>query len=149
MKQSPAEERSTAILNPAKLRPEESVDFCGACHATFVDIALSGDTGIPAMRSQPYRLRSSRCWTAADARLTCIACHNPHRPLVKDARPYDDRCLSCHVTSGTAPTADRRGRACPVRTCDCVSCHMPKFNVLDMHHAFTDHRIALPRHIAD
>jgi cytochrome c554/c'-like protein len=144
MKQPRTEDRSTAILNPAKLRPEESVDFCGACHATFFDIALSGDRGIPAMRSQPYRLRSSRCWTAADARLTCIACHNPHRPLVKDARSYDTRCLSCHVTADVSPTADRPGRSCPVRTSDCVSCHMPKFDVPDMHHEFTDHLIARP-----
>ena len=131
------------MLNPAKLPAEESVDFCGACHATFWDIALDGVKGIPALRSQPYRLQSSRCWTAStgDARLTCIACHDPHRPLVTDARAYDNRCLACHVSAGAQPTAERRAPACPVRTSDCATCHMPKYDVPDMHHEFTDHLI--------
>jgi hypothetical protein len=137
------------MLNPAKLRPEASVDFCGSCHATFWDIAFDGVKGIAALRSQPYRLQSSRCWTAGppgDARLTCIACHDPHRPLVTEPREYDNRCLSCHVTSGTHPTSERAGRACPVGTSRCVGCHMPKYEVPDMHHEFTDHLIrVLPR----
>jgi cytochrome c554/c'-like protein len=131
------------MLNPAKLPAEESVDFCGACHATFWDIALDGVKGIPALRSQPYRLQSSRCWTASagDARLTCIACHDPHRPLVTGARAYDNRCLGCHLSAGAPPTSERRGPACPVRTSDCATCHMPKYDVPDMHHEFTDHLI--------
>jgi hypothetical protein len=132
------------ILNPAKLSPEESVDFCGACHATFWDIALTGEKGLPALRSQPYRLRSSRCWTTGDARLTCIACHDPHRPIVTEPRAYDDRCLSCHVTSGVQPTSERAGHPCPVGTPGCVTCHMPS-KVPDMHHEFTDHLIRVPR----
>jgi Cytochrome c554 and c-prime len=134
------------LLNPANLRPEESVDFCGACHATFFDIALNGTQGTPALRSQPYRLQLSQCWKAGrDARLTCIACHNPHRPLVTDAPAYDDRCLSCHVTAGTEPTSERAGRACPVGSSRCATCHMPKYDVPDMHHEFTDHRIQVPQ----
>jgi len=31
------------MLNPATLRPEDSVDFCGACHATFWDVTLGDD----------------------------------------------------------------------------------------------------------
>ena len=31
-----------------------------------------------------------------DSRLTCIACHDPHEPLVRDASFYDQECLSCH-----------------------------------------------------
>jgi hypothetical protein len=130
------------LLNPAKLRPEESVDFCGACHATFFDIALTGTQGTPALRSQPYRLQLSQCWKAGrDARLACIACHDPHRPLVTDPLAYDDRCLSCHLTAGAQPTGERGGRACPVGNSRCVTCHMPKYDVPDMHHQFTDHRI--------
>src|SRR5262245_48635611 len=62
MKQGPDVHPRTAIFNPAALQPEAAIDFCGACHATFWDVKLAGDTGIGAMRSQPYRLRSSRCW---------------------------------------------------------------------------------------
>jgi Cytochrome c554 and c-prime len=133
------------MLNPAKLRPAESVDFCGACHATFFDIALTGQQGIPALRSQPYRLQLSQCWKTKDARLTCVACHDPHRPLVTDPLAYDDRCLSCHVTSGVQPTSQRAERPCPVGNSRCATCHMPKYDVPDMHHQFTDHRIQVPQ----
>jgi len=129
------------MLNPATLRPEDSVDFCGACHATFWDVTLAGMTGIPAMRSQPYRLSASRCWGQGDARLTCTACHDPHRPLESNPRAYDDRCLSCHVSAGAQPSAEHPGRACPVGTAGCPDCHMPKFDVPQMKHRFTDHHI--------
>ena len=78
--------------------------------SSFWDISLAGEKGIPALRSQPYRLQSSRCWSARDVRLTCVACHDPHRPLVTDGRAYDERCLTCHVTSGVEPTSERMGR---------------------------------------
>jgi hypothetical protein len=138
------------MLNPAKLPPDESVDFCGACHATFWDVALDGAKGVAALRSQPYRLQSSRCWTAAaDARLSCIACHDPHKPLVTEVRKYDDRCLSCHVTQGSAPTSERPGHSCPTSTSNCAGCHMPKYDVPDMRHAFTDHLIRVPQRTRD
>jgi hypothetical protein len=144
MARAPGAHPQTEIFNPATLKPEPAVDFCGACHATFWDVKLAGETGIAAMRSQPYRLRSSRCWKAADARLTCTACHEPHSPLVTDPKAYDARCLACHVASGPA-TTDHPGRACPVKTADCVECHMPKYSVPDMHHEFTDHLIRVPQ----
>jgi hypothetical protein len=133
------------MFNPLKLRPEESVDFCGSCHATFFDIALTGAQGLPALRSQPYRLQLSQCWKAKDARLTCVSCHDPHRPLVTDPAAYDDRCLSCHLTSGVQATSARTERPCPVGTSRCSTCHMPKYDVPDMHHKFTDHKIQLPQ----
>ena len=137
--------KDTAILNPMRLTPAESVDFCGACHATFWDVTVSGERGIAAMRSQPFRLQSSRCWRTPDARLTCVACHDPHRPLVREATAYDARCLACHVAADSQPTHDRPGRACPVATSRCTECHMPKYDIPDMHRAFTDHRIQRPR----
>jgi hypothetical protein len=141
MKQARNVSGDAPMLNPANMRPAESVDFCGACHATFWDITLSGVRGIAAMRSQPYRLRTSRCWTKEDPRLTCTACHDPHRPLERGPRAYDDRCLSCHVSAGAAPSSEHPGRACPVATAGCPECHMPKFDVPQMKHRFTDHQI--------
>ena len=136
-----------AIMNPAKLDPAASVDFCGACHATFWDVKLANEAGIAALRSQPNRLQSSKCWGAGDARITCVACHDPHVPLVREAASYDARCLSCHVqartgsVATTAPTKDHPGRACPVARESCVTCHMPKYEAPGMHHEFTDHWI--------
>ncbi|HEY8151762.1 MAG TPA: multiheme c-type cytochrome [Vicinamibacteria bacterium] len=130
-----------AILNPAGLSPADRVDFCGACHATFWDVKLAGEKGVAALRSQPHRLQSSRCWGEGDARITCTACHDPHRPLVREAAAYDPKCLACHVAAGARPTRERPGRSCPVGKDDCVSCHMPKYEVAEMHSSFTDHLI--------
>ena len=135
------EEGRRAIMDPRKLDPIELVDFCGACHATFWDIALEGSTGPIALRSQPYRLESSRCWGPGDVRLTCVACHDPHQPLVRDHPSYDRRCLSCHVSAGEPATRERSGRACKVATESCVTCHMPSYEVKEMHSSFTDHLI--------
>ena len=145
MRQRRIAEGKSAILNPARLEPADSIDFCGACHATFWDVKLADEKGIAALRSQPYRLLSSRCWTAGDARITCIACHNPHQPVVRDAATYDSRCLSCHADAGAAPGRERAIPACKVANAKCVTCHMPKYNVPEMHHDFTDHLIRIVR----
>jgi hypothetical protein len=137
-----------AIFNPARLDPAASVDFCGACHATFWDVKLAQEGGIAALRSQPNRLQSSRCWGTGDARLTCVACHDAHQPLVREPASYDERCLACHVARGAvpaAPMADHPGRACPVANTKCVTCHMPKYDAPGMHHEFTDHWIRVVR----
>lgn len=130
-----------AIVNPRELKPVELVDFCGACHTTWWDAKRIGATGVANVRFQPYRLEGSRCWKKEDARLTCVGCHNPHQPLVREARAYDTHCLSCHVAPGTKPTAEHPLSGCPVAKQDCVTCHMPKYEVPDMHYKYTDHRI--------
>jgi hypothetical protein len=141
-----AEQGNTMILNPRHLNPVESIDFCGACHRTWWDVTLSGSTGITSLRFPPYRLENSRCWGKGDARLTCVACHDPHRPLEREAAAYDPRCLSCHVNSpGAKPTADHPGAACPVARKECVNCHMQKTQVVDIPVKFTDHQIRVIR----
>ena len=133
-------------LNPAHLSPAESVDFCGACHRTWWDVTLAGLSGVGTLRFPAYRLEKSRCWGTGDARVTCVACHDPHQPLVKNAASYDSRCLSCHVASvGAKADANHPGAACPVSTKECTSCHMPKYEVPDMKTKFTDHMIRVAR----
>jgi hypothetical protein len=142
MKTGDVEAGVAAIFNPKDLKPVELVDFCGACHTTWWDAKGIGATGIANVRFHPYRLESSRCWGKGDARLTCVACHNPHQPLVRELASYDNRCLSCHSSDlNTKPTADHPGSACPVGKRACASCHMPKYEVPDMHYKYTDHRI--------
>jgi hypothetical protein len=141
---------STYIFNPIQLKPVASVEFCGACHRTEFDVALSGSEGISTIRFAPFRLEQSRCWgNNGDSRLTCIACHDPHKPLEVEAAPYDQRCLSCHA-SGTRPRAagEPVRVACPVSAKNCVSCHMPKYEILEMHASFTDHRIRVVKESA-
>jgi len=132
------------IFNPAKLSPADSNDFCGACHRSFADatesIASIGRASTAVVRFQPYRLEESRCWRETqDARLTCVACHNPHQPLSKDPASYDKHCLQCHSTSATAAT--HAGNVCPKATSQCTTCHMPKVNIASMHGSFSDHYI--------
>jgi hypothetical protein len=141
-----ADQGTTMIFNPKQLKPVESVDFCGACHRTWWDVSLSGSTGIKSLRFPPYRLEDSRCWGKGDARLACVACHDPHGPLEREAGSYDRRCLSCHENAvGTKPTADHPGAACPVARKDCTGCHMPKYQVVDIPVKFTDHQIRIVR----
>jgi hypothetical protein len=134
------------VFNPRRLSPAGQVDFCGACHTTWWDVTLHQAVGFANVRFQPYRLERSRCWGNGDARLTCAACHDPHKPLVRDAASYDPACLSCHVSgSGAKPDATHAGNACPKAANNCVTCHMPKYLVEDMHFEYTDHQIRIVR----
>jgi len=133
-----------AVLNPAKLGPVDSVDYCGACHRTWADVLESGAVGVRTVRFQPYRLEGSRCWGTGDARLTCLSCHDPHKPLMRASGAYDRVCLHCHSGAGTTEGAGiSRAVVCPQGTKDCVVCHMPKYEAPDTHAQFTDHRIRL------
>jgi hypothetical protein len=131
------------IVNPANMSPAQSVDFCGACHGTPKDVALMGFVGKLTVRFPAYRLEKSRCWgTSGDARLTCFACHNPHKPLEHDAAAYDAACLQCHARTPHSVDAEaHKAPACPVAKSRCTSCHMPAVMLAGMHYAFTDHDI--------
>jgi len=136
------------IFNPGDLSALHlSQSFCGTCHTGFEQAMLQqGQGGINNIRFQPYRMFNSRGHNADDARLGCVACHNPHEKLVKDAAYYDPKCLACHVTKPTdAKTARRNADACPVSTKQCVTCHMPKIELPGMHASFTDHWVRIAR----
>jgi hypothetical protein len=131
------------IFNPARLDPVASVDFCGACHRTWQDVVGNGliGAGMLNVRFAPYRLENSRCWKVQDARITCTACHDPHKPLVQEIATYDAACLKCHVQRSAKPTQAMPGKACPVAQSKCVTCHMPKYQPPTLHSSFTDHWI--------
>jgi hypothetical protein len=136
------ENADALVFNPKFLDSVASVDFCGSCHRTWWDVMLTEEVGVSTILAVPYRLEKSRCWSKGDARLTCVACHDPHGPLEQNAAAYDQHCLSCHVTKDNKTAiADHPGAACPVSTSQCVTCHMAKYEVPDMHARFTDHMI--------
>jgi hypothetical protein len=149
------EQGTQLIMDPSRLDPVASVDFCGACHRTQEDVV--SDVGLSALnlRFAPYRLENSKCWSKPDARLTCVACHDPHQPLEHDPVFYDSRCLQCHVNQAGArttadlpdsdhPDSDHPGAACPTSTKNCTTCHMPKVESPIQHSTFTDHWISKP-----
>ena len=141
------------ILNPTSLGPQDAIDFCGACHATSWDVILSGTKGVSNARAEPYRLELSKCWGKGDARLLCWSCHNPHEQIRAEAESYDHVCLQCHAAARQKlkdAAADQSASkavhaACPVGTSACVSCHMPKVYVPEMHYKFKDHKIRIAR----
>lgn len=135
---------STLIFNPARLGPNDSVDFCGACHRTSADVSLNTISGLFLLRFPAYGLEQSRCWRNSDARLTCTACHDPHKPRVQEAAFYDKVCVSCHspATAGSREQAHANA-ICKVSNHDCVSCHMRKYTIPSMHTDFTDHKIGI------
>ena len=141
-----------AMLDPRSFGPVKMVDFCGACHRTPLDVVAAKDFLPINIRFQPYRLSKSRCWSRPDRRITCVACHNPHQDLVRDVSFYDAKCLACHAASaaetahaGQSEPAAAKPPVCRIATHDCVSCHMPKYNVPQMHGSFTDHDIRVVR----
>jgi hypothetical protein len=141
-----------AIFNPASLTPTNSIDFCGACHRTTMDVILNEpEPGAYTIRFQSYRLEESRCWqTTKDARLTCTQCHDPHAPMQRDTNFYDQKCLSCHslvkdARHDTSSAGAVTPKICPKATADCASCHMPRSDVPEMHSTFVDHFIRIVR----
>lgn len=137
------------IFDPGSLSAHDlTQSFCGTCHTSFDQAMLMpGQSGINNIRFQPYRIFNSRGHNTNDERIGCLACHNPHEKLQKEATYYDSKCLACHLTMPRdAKTATRTASACPVSTKKCVTCHMPKVELPGMHSEFTDHwiRIAKP-----
>jgi hypothetical protein len=124
---------------PEKLgqRSAESIsNFCGQCHRSWETVVRNNWRGAINVRFQPYRLANSKCFDGADARIRCVACHNPHEDLVRTDSAYDDKCRACHASGG-----NHAAKSCPVAQTNCVSCHMPKVRLPGGHETFTDHDI--------
>ena len=139
-------EGRTAIVNPTSFNAVDAVDFCGACHGTYWDVTLAGEKGVKALRSQPFRLQSSKCWGDGDRRLTCVACHDPHQPLEREPQSYDRRCLQCHRAIDGQSVSGAHARPCSASQRQrCTSCHMPRYRVDEMQASFTDHLIRVVR----
>ncbi|MFZ0594168.1 MAG: multiheme c-type cytochrome [Bryobacteraceae bacterium] len=126
-----------AMKKLSSLNTEEISNFCGQCHRTWQEIAMNGPHGTANVRFQPYRLTNSKCYDADDKRISCLACHDPHREVDYNDLDYDAKCQACH--GGGKPEA----KACKVATKACVSCHMIKIELPGGHHKFTDHDIRI------
>jgi hypothetical protein len=137
------------IFNPGILDASNlTQSFCGSCHTSFEQaMVLPGQGGPNNIRFQPYRIFNSPGHNLNDYRISCVACHDPHKPLERDAMFYDSKCLACHIADPKAALTKRRtAPACPVSNKQCVTCHMPKSELPGMHSEFTDHwiRVAKP-----
>ena len=124
-----------AMPKLAAMETEELANLCGKCHPSWADIAANGPRGVPNVRYQFYRLANSRCYDAADTRIACTACHDVHGGLANESAAYDSKCQQCHSS------ANARAKICPVSTGNCITCHMPKVDLPELHYNFTDHQI--------
>ncbi len=129
--------RQTPMPKLSKLSTEELSDFCGSCHRTWAQVAGSPLRGPNNVRFQPYRLTNSKCYDAADARISCVACHDPHAAVVRDSSFYDSKCQTCHAAADA--------KHCTVAKANCSSCHMPRVELPASHFEFTDHQIRVAR----
>jgi len=131
--------RGAKMMKLGRFSTEEMSNFCGQCHRTWEQIAAAGPHNLNNVRFQPYRLVNSKCYDAADPRVKCTMCHDPHGELSTKPAAYDPKCQACHSD------ASRKLNACPVANKDCVTCHMPKYELPGAHHSFTDHWIRVVR----
>lgn len=139
-----------------QLSPESLSNFCGQCHRTWETVIRNNWQGVINVRFQPYRLANSKCFDGIDARISCVACHDPHQEIVRDEKSYDRKCLACH-SSGAKVSAGMLAahpeqiasqvtmKTCPVAKTDCVTCHMPKTELPGGHMVFFDHDIRVVR----
>src|SRR5207302_4232819 len=129
----------TYIFNPKNVDPDTlSQEFCGACHRSADTVGMMPDLGgISNVRFQPYRISLSRGHNSNDQHFACTACHDPHVELDHATASYDSKCTECHalITPRPSPIATQKealgresatAKPCPVRSEDCVACHMPK-----------------------
>lgn len=139
------EAKEKQIFNPARLAPYElSQQFCGACHRSWDQVMMMNMKGVGNVRFQPYRITYSRCYDPDDRRMTCTACHDPHKEVETNIAAYDANCLACHQVKSSAKTikvANAKAAACKVGVQKCASCHMPKYELPGAHFKFTDHMI--------
>lgn len=128
-----------AVIPPAlsKLSTEQISNFCGQCHRTWAEIAMQKNPSIVNIRFQPYRLTESKCYDPDDSRISCLACHDPHKEASDQPVDYDAKCQACHG-GGKAGA-----KACPVSGSKCVTCHMPKIELPGGHYKFSDHYIRI------
>jgi hypothetical protein len=127
-----------SIRSLANMDPQQSNEFCGACHRTWQTVMMLGIKGINTARFPAYRLTSSPCFSLDDQRIACTACHDPHGALVSDDKYYDSKCTACHSSAGGK-------KVCSVAKEDCVSCHVQRVSPPEAHYAFPDHWFRIVR----
>ncbi len=154
------------IVNPARLESRLAEDICMMCHQggdarillpgrdygdfrpgtpliqTLAIVSLPLANTQTDLLSHNVSMKLSKCFRASAGKLSCLTCHDPHQQPTPDAAPafYRQRCLTCHTSQSFQrnPLLSRTHRV----TDNCIGCHMPKRDVLQISHsALTNHRI--------
>jgi len=153
------------IVNPADLPLQEKLSVCFQCHlqgdvrvfaeeklqtdfkpgmkledikTVFVqDVVQKGDFKIA---SHAARMILSDCFVKSNGQLTCITCHDPHKPVKTVSKKFfNDKCLDCHNVTTLSPSTQNADHN---ENGNCINCHMRQGATKDVLHVnFTDHWI--------
>jgi hypothetical protein len=118
----------------------KSVNRCGQCHrrADEQDPETITTDNVDIVRFQPVGLVQSACFRGSP-KMTCVTCHDPHRPLSAQDSLGSHQCVQCHDGSAEHDSLCGAGHRE-----DCLRCHMPKVPGRRPV-AFTDHWIRIRR----
>ena len=128
------------IFNPGMLSPRAQVGFCAQCHRNptdFEPLLVLGRDRVLA-RHAGASLMMSACFreSPAEAAVTCLDCHDPHRSDTDVRAASRATCLRCHQ----APAEEHRYERVTAAS-DCVRCHLPNRAEVFAGADFTDHWI--------
>ena len=129
-----------AIFNPGLLSAREQVGFCAQCHRDPTDFeplaVLRRDRSL--VRHAGASLMMSACFREppAEAAITCLDCHDPHRSDTEVRAASRSTCRRCHLD----PAAEHRYERVTAAS-DCVRCHLPTREEVFPGADFTDHWI--------
>jgi hypothetical protein len=130
---------SAGEIRGGDLRSEsqlESVHRCAECHRRAEEQNpedIRADNPEIA-RFQPVGLVQSACFRGAPE-MTCLSCHDPHRPLEDQDSLGIWQCVQCHNSA-----VNKGGDCSAGQQDDCIKCHMPKVQG-NSPLQFTDHWI--------
>jgi tetratricopeptide (TPR) repeat protein len=145
-----------AVVHPGRLSRERQLEVCTQCHSNatknrgpafsyrlgepleaYFRTAVSKHPENDHVANQVKYLRQSKCFQKSDT-LTCVTCHNPHRPT--DAAAVGRACLKCHQ-----PAACGERHRLPEAVRDrCVDCHMPQRVWMNVHFHTEDDQYVPP-----
>ncbi len=159
--------QGNAVLNEGKT----FFDFRPAMHLSevmnvFMPV-FKGDEDSHIMASHAERLKMSKCFistlTKAEQQtpgnelkpyknaMTCVTCHNPHVSVkVTGGEIFNNVCRNCHgdskaISGNPTLLCSEAIEKRKVVNDNCVKCHMPKNNTIDIPHVTTtDHYIRKP-----
>lgn len=105
-----------------RLSQSESVRRCAQCHRSADEQSSADITreNREIVRFQPVGLVQSACFQKSST-LTCVTCHDPHRPLEAQDSGGIWQCVQCHDSTKPDRTACQAGHRE-----NCLKCHMPK-----------------------
>jgi hypothetical protein len=108
--------KADAIANPGRLTAAELNELCGRCHRAPAAQSVQIDWAFAwNVRHQPVYLSRSTCFQRSNGALSCLACHNSHGALQREASYYNGVCVSCHEAAHSGAAAG-----------NCIDCHMPR-----------------------